>query len=41
MTNSTLPTVGPLVSPEAQQWFVLGASLLSIVFGLLNVHKVL
>ena len=41
MTNSTLPTDSHLVSANAQQWFVLVASLLSIAFGLLNVHKVL
>ena len=41
MTNSTLPAGSHLVSANAQQWFVLIASLLSIAFGLLNVHKVL
>lgn len=41
MTNSTLPTDMTVVSANAQQWFVLGASLLAVAFGLLNVHKVL
>ena len=41
MTNSTLPTDITLVSANAQQWFVLGASLIAIAFGLFNVHKVL
>jgi hypothetical protein len=36
-----MQTDSPLVSANVQQWFVLVASLLSIAFGLLNVHKVL
>lgn len=41
MSNFTLPTDGALVSPQSQQWFVLGAALLSILFGLHNVQKVM
>lgn len=43
MSNNTqtLLTDHPLVSTNSQQWFVLIASLLSILFGLLNVHKIL
>jgi len=41
MTNSALAAEGALMSPQAQHWFVLMASLISILFGLLNVYKVL